>query len=78
MQKWTVNHNWDKISVEKRRNKCTLYINGKEVDSQGGPLGGSLIGKTPSGETVTATINSGFFGRTYCNIYINDVKIFMN
>ena len=77
MQKWTATHKGNEIYVEKRRNECMLYINGKIVDSQGGPYGGSLIGKMSSGETVTANINSSLFGKSYCNIYVDKIKIFM-
>ena len=77
MQTWAVNYKGDIITVEKRQNKSTLYLNGRVIDSQGGPLGGSLIGKTSSGEAITAAVNTSFFVKCYCNIYVDGVKIFV-
>jgi len=75
MAKWTVEYNGDIISVEARLNKCFLYLNGREIDSQIAYTSASLMGKSSSGESVRAVINAGMV-RAHCNIYVNDTVIF--
>jgi hypothetical protein len=77
MWKWTVEYNGDIITVHNKANRCFLYVNGREVDCQKGLVSGVLIGKTSSGESIKAVVSAGLF-TIYCNIYVDDVKIFNN
>jgi len=77
MWKWTVEYKKDVITVENKATKCLLYVNGREVDCQKGMVSGSLIGKTSSGESIKAILTVGLI-KVYCNIYIDDVKVFNN
>ncbi|AIZ56865.1 hypothetical protein Mpt1_c09910 [Candidatus Methanoplasma termitum] len=67
------------IEVKNKLNSCSLLINGQVVDTMKGmyAVGATLVGKTPSGETVKAILNSGVL-KIHCNIYVDDVKIFQN
>ena len=77
--KWRVEHNGYVIEVKNKANTCSLLINGEMVDSMKGlfAVGATLIGRAPTGEAVTAVLSSGFL-KIHCNIYVEDVKIFVN
>ena len=75
MVKWTVEFEEDVITVENTSNKCLLYINEREVDSQGGFMRGSLVGRTSSGDPIRAFLCPGLT-KTRCSIYIDSTVVF--
>jgi len=77
MWKWAVEYEGDIITVKNKMSKAILYLNGNEIDRQSGLVGASLIGKTSSGKSIRAVLNSGLI-KIHVNIYVDDVKVFNN
>ena len=71
----TIEHKGDIITVKNKLSKAILYLNEKEIDSQGGLVDRVLTGETTSGESIRVTLNSGFI-KVHCSIYINDERVF--
>lgn len=75
MRKWTLEYEEDVIIVENKARKCFLYVNGLEVDRQEGFARGHLMGKTSSGESISAFFDFGP-AKVRCNLYIDDMVVF--
>jgi len=77
MWEWTVEYEGDTITVKNKISKAILYLNGKEIDRQGGLTSASLIGKTSAGKSIRAVINAGMI-KIHVSIYVDDLKVFNN